>query len=158
MIDLEALAREHYEMVYRFCARQIGADRAADAAQETFVTAQWALKKYRGDSSVRTWLIGIAFNECRRQIRLNRLSAVPIDLVPEPSGADPVEGWIDRDVLRKALSELSQEHREVVLLHEIEGMKYEEIAALVGVPAGTVKSRLHYAFLNLRKALRPEEA
>jgi RNA polymerase sigma-70 factor, ECF subfamily len=157
-LDLADLAREHYEMVYRFCARQIGSDRAADAAQETFVTAQRILSKYRGESTVRTWLLGIAFNECRRLIRLRKAQCVPIELVAEPSSPDPSSSWVDRDVLRRALAELSPEHREVVLLHEIEGLTYDEIAVVAGVPVGTVKSRLHHAFLNLRRALRPEES
>jgi RNA polymerase sigma-70 factor (ECF subfamily) len=155
-LDLAELAREHYEMVYRFCARQIGNDRAADAAQETFVTAQRVLNKYRGESTVRTWLLGIAYNECRRLIRMRRAECVPIDLVAEPASPDPSSSWVDRDALRRALAGLSQEHREVVLLHEIEGLTYDEIAVVAGVPAGTVKSRLHHAFMNMRRTLRPE--
>ena len=124
-LDIADVAREHYDMVYRFCARQIGVDRAADAAQETFVTAQRVFGKYRGDSSVRTWLIGIAFNECRRLIRSRRVEPVSLELILEPTTADPSTAWINRDVLRAALAGLSPEHREVVLLHEVEGLTYD---------------------------------
>ena len=62
---------------------------------------------------------------------------------------------IDRHALQNALRKLSDEHKEVVLLREIEGLTYEEAAVVLGVPAGTVKSRLHHAFCHLRRALDP---
>jgi len=67
-LEMSAIVREHYEVVYRFCARRVGQDWAADVAQETFLTAQKALKRFRFESSLRSWLIGIALNECRSLI------------------------------------------------------------------------------------------
>ena len=65
---------------------------------------------------------------------------------------------INREILRQAMSKLSDEHREVVTLHEIDGFTYEEIAQITNIPVGTVKSRLFHAFTNLRKAIyTPEE-
>lgn len=153
-LDMVAIARDHYEAVFRFCARRVGADRAPDVAQETFITAQKALSKFRGESTLRTWLFGIAHNECRRVFRKQKLEPIMIEIDPaSPSGGEGEQALIDREALRLAMASLSQEHREVVLLHEIEGMTYEEIGEILGVPTGTVKSRLHHAFLNLRKAL-----
>jgi RNA polymerase sigma-70 factor (ECF subfamily) len=72
--------------------------------------------------------------------------------------ANPEGAIVDRQALKDALSTLSEDHREVVLLHEVEGLTYQEAAEVLGVPEGTVKSRLHHAFLNLRRALLgPEE-
>lgn len=154
--DLARWANEHYDAVFRFCARRVGPDRAADAAQETFVSAQRALKRFRGDSTPLTWLLGIAHNHCRRVSR--RDSSHPTITLLEhhepPVGGDGE--IIDRHLLARALAELSPEHREVVILHEIEGRNHDEIASILGVPAGTVKSRLHYAFRQLRLALFPE--
>ena len=64
---------------------------------------------------------------------------------------------VDREALRQALGKLSPEHREVVLLHEVEGLTYEDAAKVLDVPVGTVKSRLHHAFLNLRRMLSGPE-
>ena len=66
---------------------------------------------------------------------------------------NPEKTLIDREALRKALRGLSDEHRDVVLLHEVEGLTYEEASTVLGIPVGTVKSRLHHAFLALRRAL-----
>lgn len=155
-LDMATIARDHYEAVFRFCARRVGTERAADVAQETFLTAQRALPKYRGESALSTWLFGIANNECRRVYRQSRGEPVYLDLETAPIGTSDSEGQlVDREALRRALLTLSDEHREVVLLHEMEGLTYEEIATIVNVPAGTVKSRLHHAFLNLRRELSP---
>jgi RNA polymerase sigma-70 factor (ECF subfamily) len=152
------IARMHYDAVYRFCARRVGVDRAADVAQETFLTAQKALPKYRGESSLSTWLFGIAHNECRRCARKGKLEPLTLEIDPQMAGVGEGERTlVDREALRRALAQLSDDHREVVLLHEVEGLTYDEVAEILRVPAGTVKSRLHHAFLNLRKAFAAEE-
>lgn len=66
---------------------------------------------------------------------------------------NPEGGLIDRQALRAAMQTLTAEHREVVLLHEVDGLTYEEAAKVLGIPVGTVKSRLHHAFLRLRATL-----
>ena len=155
-LDLEAIVRQHYDAVFRFCARRIGPDRAPDATQETFLTAHRVLHKFRGDSTVSTWLFGIANNECRRISRISKTQPIAVEL-----DSDQVEmkshetGTVDRQALQAALTALSDEHKEVVLLHEVEGLTYEEAAEILKVPVGTVKSRLHHAFLNLRRSLDP---
>ena len=155
-LDIGEIAKQHYDLVYRFCARRVGIDAAQDAAQDTFLTAQRVLRKFRGDSTLRTWLLGIANNECRRLSRNRRLETPSIQLQDwnDNAGGNPAEMIVDRHALTEALNKLSSEHREVVLLHEVEGLSYDEAAAIIGVPAGTVKSRLHHAFLNLRKSLQ----
>lgn len=156
--DREAMARlveAHYASVYRFCAHRLGPDLAADAAQETFVTATQRLHTFRGEAGLSTWLFGIAHNHCRNLSRRKRIETV--DWLSESGPQHNPEGsLIDRQALRAALRRLSEEHREVVLLHEVEGLAYEEISQVLGVPVGTVKSRLHHAFLNLRRSLMGE--
>lgn len=148
-----ALAAENYSAVYRFCARRIGPDAAEDAAQETFVTAQRAIRGFAGSSRIETWLFGIANNVCRqvarrRRLEMNTMRAWTND--PAPSGEATL---VNREVLRNALAKLSAEHREVVMMHEVEGLAYGEIAEVLAVPVGTVKSRLHHAFLQMRRQL-----
>ncbi|AIE86558.1 RNA polymerase sigma factor [Fimbriimonas ginsengisoli] len=155
-LDMAAIAREHYEAVFRFCARRVGVDRAADVAQETFVTAQKVLHKFRGESSLSTWLFGIAHNECRRDSRRGRTEPMLLEMDPaQPAIGVHEDALVDREVLRQAMARLSTEHREVVMLHELDGLTYEEVAGILGVPVGTVKSRLHHAFMNLRKTMFP---
>jgi len=151
-VDIAELAREHYTLVYRFCARRVGTELAADVAQETFLTAQRAKPEFRGRSAVTTWLIGIAFNECRRALRKQRREPPPIefDSAVTPSAEAAL---IDRQALSEAMRRLSREHREVVVLHELDGLTYEQAAKVLGVPVGTVKSRLHHAFVQLRRSL-----
>jgi RNA polymerase sigma-70 factor (ECF subfamily) len=167
--DRDAMARivnTHYDAVFRFCARRLGPDLAADAAQETFLTAQRRMKSFEGCSSLATWLFGIAHNHCRNLSRKRKVEVLADgawDITDAGSGrigdsGGPSSGSeertiVDRVALRDALAKLSPEHREVVMLHEVEGLTYEEAAEVIGVPSGTVKSRLHHAFLNLRSTL-----
>lgn len=150
--DICTIARDHYDAVFRFCARRVGPDAAEDAAQDTFVTAHRVLRKFRGASSLRTWLFGIALNECRRIARQRRIEPSQVPLI-ETASVDDADRLVNRRALQDALAKLSPEHRDVVLLHEIEGLTYDEISTVLGVPSGTVKSRLHHAFQHLRRLL-----
>lgn len=151
-LDISEIARAYYDTVFRFCARRIGPDLAADASQETFLTAQRVLGKFRGDSPLKTWLLGIAHNECRRLARKRRIEPPTLEMRDDPT-VNPESCWVDRQALRSAMSKLSAEQREAVILIELDGLTYEEAGRVLGVPAGTVKSRLHYAFLSLRRSL-----
>jgi len=158
MGDREAMADivgEHYAAVYRFCARRIGPELAQDAAQETFLTAQRSLRKFDERSKLSTWLFGIAHNHCRALARKRKMEidfSNGFDWLSEPS-EDRSAQLVDREALRCAMSRLTAEHREVIVLHEVEELTYEEAAAVIGVPVGTVKSRLHAAFVNLRRLM-----
>lgn len=153
---LEALVVEHYPRVYKFCARRLHADLASDAAQETFVTMLATIKRYRGDSRFEVWLLGIARNCCRNLARKRRADPLSIDAA-WPEALAKSDGALDRVVLRAALSRLDPTLREVVLLHEVEGLTYAEIATVAEIPEGTVKSRLHRAFILLQADLAPKE-
>ena len=156
-LDIRDIAREHYDAVYRFCARRVGPERAADAAQETFLTVQRIIVKFRGESSIRTWLFGVALNECRRTLRRQGTPCAPLEhALLVSNDAEGEDRIVNREILRQVLEELSEEHREVVMLHELEGLTYEEAGEVLGIPTGTVKSRLHHAFLNMRRALAKE--
>lgn len=152
--EFEALVRDHYGAVYRFLVRRVGEDRAGDLAQEVFVSAQKSWNRFRGDSSAKTWLLGIAANHCRHAIRASmnereKQSEFEIEI----AGTSPEGALLDRETVRWAVGQLSDDHREVVLLHELDGLTYEDAAAVLGVPVGTVKSRLHHAFVHLRRLL-----
>lgn len=165
--DREAMAEivaEHYPAVYRFCARRIGPELGQDAAQETFLIAQKSLKRFDGRSKLSTWLLGIAHNVCRNLARKRRIEMTyeqafleaPEHAPTEVGGPRSEQNLIDREALRGALIKLSPEHREAVVLHELEELTYEEAASVLGVPVGTVKSRLFHAFAHLRRLLTAE--
>ncbi|MCW5941224.1 MAG: RNA polymerase sigma factor [Fimbriimonadaceae bacterium] len=149
---LSELVRRYYADVYRFCGRRVPRDLASDVAQETFVTVQQTIKRYDERASFRGWLFGIAHNHCRNAIRKTGRE-IPVESLWERPGGDAEGAIVNREALRGALLGLTSEHREVVVLHEIEQLTYDEIATMLGVPVGTVKSRLHHAFLNLRKTI-----
>lgn len=149
---MDRLVCEHYARVYRFCARRLGETAGQDAAQETFVTMVKSIGSYAGRSAFPTWLLGVAHRTCMALARKRRLEPMPLEAWHD-GGTDTESAVIDRLALGKALRNLSTEHREVLVMHEVEGLRYAEIAEILDVPEGTVKSRLHHAFLNLRKEL-----
>lgn len=164
------LVRRHQDRLYNAVYRVLDhPDDAQDVVQEAFVHAYQSLASFKGDSEFFTWLYRIAFNTAvslRRKNRARvRLLAVPDgEALPDPAdtSADARPGAaLERDEdearLRAALSRLSPEHRQALVLKDIEGQKYEEIAEATGVPVGTVRSRLHRARLELREILESDE-
>lgn len=155
---MRKIVAEHYAAVYRFCARRLGADLAEDAAQETFIMVHKTIKRYDPGCAFRTWTLGIALNVCRNMGRKRRVE-VDIDNLWHLDSGSPTESQIvAHDELKQALRELSAAHLDVVILHELEGLTYEEAAVVLGIPAGTVKSRLHEAFRKLRGLMVSEVA
>jgi len=170
----EAIVRAHQDRVYSFCARMLS-DRedAFDAAQEVFLSAWRNLAEFRGEAALSTWLLRIAANRCLNKIRRRKSLAEREAPWPEPpEGSEegfifqPAGGEADRpdrltetremrEILTEALSRLDPGSRWMVLLSDVEGFSYEEIAALAEVPVGTVKSRLHRARMAMRRLLSP---
>ncbi|MEM4408428.1 MAG: RNA polymerase sigma factor [Candidatus Caldarchaeum sp.] len=156
-LTLAEMVRRYYADVFRFCSRELGAQLAEDATQETFMIAAQRYGSFRGDSSEKTWLFGIAINIIRNYRRRARtLPLVDWEYAESASTGNVEDRLISAQALRKALAELSPQHREVVLLHEVEGLTYEECAQALRIPVGTVKSRLYYAFKALRELLKEE--
>ncbi len=139
---------------------------ALDVVQETFAKAYQSLDRFKGDASFYTWVYRIAVNLCidhrRRETKLPHVALEPGDALGGALGGDahgdePFEqaraGEIRRR-LRRAIAELTPEHRAVILLREVEGLSYEEISRVLDCPKGTVMSRLHYARRQLQSRLR----
>jgi RNA polymerase sigma-70 factor (ECF subfamily) len=131
---------------------------AEDVVQETLAGALKAASSFRGEASVKTWLLRILWNQAARSRRTRwkwRLfPAGPEDEQaesPGPAVADPTAKVDSRIDVMQMLEALSPEHREVLVLRELQGLSYEEIAAVLKVPRGTVESRLHRARRDLLK-------
>ena len=140
-----------------------GAEDARDVVQDAFVQAFVKLDTFQGSSAFYTWLYRIAFNMAASH-RRRRRPVLSIDRVRETSGTEPVDDTegpnqrVERNErhrqVRQALGRLSNEHRAVLVLREIDGCCYETIAGILELPIGTVRSRLHRARLQLREELK----
>ena len=131
------------------------AERAQDAVQQAFLLAWRELPRLRDPERFGPWLHRLLVNACYEELRrhrrwASRIRALPVD---GPSGPDPMVSVDDRDALDRAFGRLTPEHRAVFVLHHHAGLPLAEIADIVGVPVGTVKSRLHYATRTLRTAI-----
>ena len=170
--DFSALVREYRKPVYCFVLRHIGrpAD-AEDIAQQTFVEAYGALASFRGQSSLSTWLYGIAMNIVRNYLNRapHRVRHYESDevLTMLPADEDGPDTLVQRmELLTTLYSEvalLNEDLRQVFMLVAIEGRSYEEAARMLAIPIGTVRSRLFRArevikerLPELREALRQD--
>jgi RNA polymerase sigma-70 factor (ECF subfamily) len=168
----EIVAR-YKDEIYTYIRRMISnRDDAEDLAQEVFVRAFASIKSFRRESNLRTWLYRIATNLCidkyrRKGVEKQFVTSLeredPEDEEPNPidipdNKYDPERMYEHSELqmkIQKALLKLPEKQRAVILLFDLEGMSYEEIAKVVDCPVGTVKSRLFNARLQLRKLLQP---
>lgn len=162
------LMRDNEKRIYNLTLRMTGnPDDAMDLAQEAFLNAWRGLKFFKGDSTFSTWVYRLASNACidhlRRQKRRQDISApMPMDEEDDrppdiPDDRFRPEQELERQELRNAVSagleQLSDEHRQVLIMREINGLSYQEIADVLDLEAGTVKSRIARARNSLRKIL-----
>jgi RNA polymerase sigma-70 factor (ECF subfamily) len=150
------LYRRHTPALYQFAVRTLGGDEseAEDVVQETWIRGTEGWSGFRWEASLLTWLKSIALNLCRAAFR--RRNTAWLDLAQvEPAAPHPSpDGRID---LERALTLLPPGYRTVLLLHDLEGYRHDEIAARLGTSAGTSKSQLHRARRALRNLLAPPE-
>ena len=164
------IVERHENRLYNTVYRLVGsAEDARDLLQDTFVKAYENLEHFRGGSSLYTWLFRIAVNTSlshRRRRKWVQMSAPagdaddpnPGDAVADTAAADPADPLITAEteaLVQEAINDLDDEHRTVVVLRDIQHCDYHEIAEILEVPPGTVKSRLHRARMMLRDKLEP---
>lgn len=149
-------------------------DNARDIAQDAFLHAFEKLSSFRGQSAFYSWLFRIALNAAVSARRKTQRVTASVDALREATGAEPEDEraatapWHAmhvnerKQLVQQALSELPQEYRAALVLKEMDNLKYEEIAAILEIPLGTVRSRIHRARLELRaklqSVLRAEES
>ena len=145
-----------YRLAYRMCGNAYDAD---EAAQEAFVAAWRALPNFRGDAKFSTWLYRLTTNAAidvmRREKRHQTVGdGEMVDLADDAdSPQETVERTEQQEAVQKALATLSEEYREVLLLRYMEELDYAEIAEVLQLPSGTVKSRINRAKAALKTAL-----
>jgi RNA polymerase sigma-70 factor (ECF subfamily) len=150
----------HVRDVRRFLRAQVGDDLADDLTAETFVVVLRRAHAYRATATTaRAWLLGIAANLARRNRRTDTRRTRLVSRLAQPRlGAedgsfDRIDMSEDRAPLRDALSRIASGEREVLLLVALGELSYEEVASVLGIRVGTVRSRLHRARLQMREAL-----
>lgn len=144
-----------YEANVRHVAFGVLRDRelAEDVAQETFLTVYRKASSYRGEGSVRSWLFRIAVRRALDELR-RRGRKAEVPLPPAESSVEPHKGIEAGWDLDRALGTLVPEHRVALMLKEVEGLSYQEIAQTLAWPLGTVATRIHRARLELKSALQ----
>ncbi|MES2791515.1 MAG: sigma-70 family RNA polymerase sigma factor [Planctomycetota bacterium] len=160
------LVTRYQERLFGTLVTMLGSvEDARDVAQEAFVQAYQKLESFRGQSAFYSWLFRIALNSSVDHHRRQRRPTVSIDASREQSGTEPtdlhpeaspsfsIERTERQKLVQVALSKLSPEYRQVLMLKEMEDLKYEEIAALVKIPVGTVRSRIHRGRAELKDIL-----
>ena len=157
----EALVIAHQHRVFGVALRMLGnRAEAEEIAQETFLRAHGALAEFRGEAKLSTWLYAIASRLCLNRLATSERRMTRADeetLLHLPSGhANPVDELERSELeaaLHRAIAELPEERRIVVVLRDLEGLSYEEIAETLGLELGTVRSRLHRARMELKDKL-----
>jgi RNA polymerase sigma-70 factor (ECF subfamily) len=160
------LVAEHQQFVYNLALRTVGdAHEAEDLAQEAFVRAWLALPNFRGQSQFRTWLYRIVTNLCYNRLpglrrELSALGEEEVVEIADESLAEPgsgLEADERRALLHEQIAALPQSYRLLITLRYQKEMSYEEIAKVVSLPLGTVKTGLFRAKARLRDALQQVE-
>jgi len=170
------LVRRYQDRIFNTCWRICGhIEDARDLTQDAFLKAFEGLGKFRGESGFYTWVFRVAVNLAlthRRRGRTRRVFSLDQSVDPTGESVDPIAPAAPREspgddptsapteaevhsALGHALQELDDEQRAVVVLRDMEGFNYEQIAAILQVPTGTVKSRLFRARMALRSAIEP---
>lgn len=153
------LVRQHQDRIFDLVFRMLGdREEALDLSQEIFVSVHASVARFRGDSRLSTWIFRIARNHCLNRLtylrrrehgRSTELADVPegeLAALDSSQAADEqLSARETQQLVRRAIAELPDEQRLLVVLRDVEGLPYSEIAAITEQPEGTVKSRLHRA-------------
>ncbi len=169
--SFDLLVQRHHNLVYNTAYRMLGdAGGAEDATQTAFIRAYRSLSRFRGKSAFSTWLYRIVSNVCLDALRTRRDDSVGLEVsydgddevqqrpLPDESAepaANAERSELQR-VVHRAISQLPEDYRMVLVLYDITGFSYEEIAGILQIPLGTVKSRLNRARLALRDVIAPD--
>lgn len=157
----ETLIRRHQKTIFNLVYRMLGDyDEAAEISQEVFLSAYRAIGNFRGEANFSTWLYRIALNHAttrRKSLNTRQQRNIPIENTepasdPHPGPAESLEKKEVRQRVQQALNRLEPEDAAVILLRDLQDVPYEEVARVLEIPIGTVKSRLHRA----RQALKSE--
>jgi RNA polymerase sigma-70 factor, ECF subfamily len=157
-LAMHALFARHKTRVYRFILRLVGDGASADDLTSEVFLAVWRnAPKFRGHAAASTWLLAIARFKALAELRRRRdIAPEPVETDATDPAADPETCWADKHrdtILRKCLRALSPEHRTIIDLVYYHEKSVQEVAAIVGIPCATVKTRMFYARKKLAALL-----
>ncbi len=152
----EEIVKMYSERVFKLIYSKVNNyDDAMDLTQDVFYNAYRAYKKFRGDSDIFTWLYRIAVNRTNRFLKMNKI--IYMEEIPETiSYEDPEEFVINeerKEKLKNAIDMLEPHHREIIFLRYYDELDYDKISEILGIPVGTVKSRLARAKEEILKII-----
>ena len=157
-----ALVERHQRRVYNVAYGMLGRpEDAADATQDVFLTCLRKLAGYRGDAAFTTWLHRVTVNTCHDTLRKRAREQPAREGDPDPPeqvAPDPADAAVATADVRRALAAVPEEFRAALVLHDVRGLPYQEVAEILGAPVGTVKSRIHRGRVAMARALSGEPA
>ncbi len=153
------LVERHQRRVFNIAYRMLGQrEDAADAVQDVFLRCLRKLGAFRGQAAFTTWLHRVTVNVCYDRLRRRREHLSLDEHMPDSPVSDRTDEMDAAADVHRALQQVRQEFRIVVVLHDLQGQPYEAIAEALGAPIGTVKSRLHRGRVALARILRGERS
>jgi RNA polymerase sigma-70 factor (ECF subfamily) len=162
--SFEVLVRRHEKAIFNLVYRLLGNyDEAAEVAQDVFLSAFKSIHQFRGEANFSTWLYRIGLNHAstrRKSLNSIQRRQLPLDgtEVIADGAVDPAKNVEDKEIqqrVQQALNSLDPEDARIILLRDLQDIPYEEVAAMLDIPVGTVKSRLHRARQALKTSLAP---
>jgi RNA polymerase sigma-70 factor (ECF subfamily) len=162
--SFEVLVRRHQKAIFNLVYRLLGNyDEAAEVAQEVFLSAFKSIHQFRGEANFSTWLYRIGLNHAstrRKSLNTTQQRHIPLDgtEVIADGTVDPVKNVEHKEIqqrVQQALNSLDPEDARIILLRDLQDVPYEDVAEMLDIPVGTVKSRLHRARQALRTSLAP---
>jgi RNA polymerase sigma-70 factor (ECF subfamily) len=158
------LVSRHQDRIFTAISRFCGnSEDASDITQRAFINAFRKIHEFKNDAAFSTWIYRIAFNQAISFRRENRRASVSLyskedELIHEPaddrSPGESLEARETQKKVQQALDLLEEEDRQIILLKDLQGCSYDDIAQILAIPKGTVRSRLHRARLELKGKLR----
>lgn len=167
--SFEKLIKAHQAYAYNIAYRMVGNEEdAKDASQEALIKVFKSLKNFSGDSAFSTWLYRIVMNTCKDLLRKRKTNEISIDkgyetdegqvqIEIEDTSSDPVTMYEEKEVritIEDAIDDLPNNYKSVVVLREVQGLSYDEIAEIEDIPVGTVRSRINRGRRILREVLK----
>ena len=161
----EKLVADNQTRIYNLCYRMThNAEDAEDMAQEALLKAWRNLRKFNAKSSFSTWLYRIAVNTCLDKLRKNKAKLVSIQemgesgrMITDERSLHIQERSAEREQIKEAMKALPPKHRAIVILRDVQGYSYEEIADILQCPMGTVRSRLARARKKIADSIKDME-
>jgi RNA polymerase sigma-70 factor, ECF subfamily len=162
--SFEILVRRHQKSIFNMVYRLLGDyDEAAEVAQEVFLSAYKSIGQFRGDANFSTWLYRIGLNHAstrRKSLNTTQQRHVPFDgtEIIADGAVDPATSFEHKEIqqrVQQALNNLDPDDARIILLRDLQDVPYEDVAEMLEIPVGTVKSRLHRARQALKANLAP---